>query len=107
MHIGHARNAAVGDTLSNILDAAGYDVTREYYINDAGNQITNLAHSIEARYDQAMGKETELPADGYYGKDIINIGKDLAEKRPELKDLPEDERLKVFRQLGVDYEMEN
>ena len=57
LHIGHARNAAVGDTLSNILDAAGYDVTREYYINDAGNQITNLAHSIEARYDQAMGKE--------------------------------------------------
>ena len=85
LHIGHARNAAVGDTLSNILSAAGYDVTREYYINDAGKQIENLAHSIEARYDQAMGVDTELPEDGYYGKDIISIGKDLAEKHPELK----------------------
>lgn len=106
LHIGHARNAAVGDTLCNILDAAGYDVTREYYINDAGNQITNLARSIEARYYQALGKEAELPEDGYHGKDIVNIGKDLAEKRPDLQELPDDERLKVFRQLGVDYEME-
>ena len=50
LHIGHARNASVGDSLANILIAAGYNVTREYYINDAGNQITNLARSIEARY---------------------------------------------------------
>ncbi|HJF22415.1 arginine--tRNA ligase [Mammaliicoccus lentus] len=105
LHIGHARNAAVGDTLSNILSAAGYDVTREYYINDAGKQIENLAHSIEARYDQAMGVDTELPEDGYYGKDIISIGKDLAEKHPEIKDQPEEERIKTFRKLGLDYEM--
>lgn len=107
LHIGHARNAAVGDTLCNLLEAAGYDVTREYYINDAGNQITNLARSIEARYFEALGDTNhEMPADGYHGKDIINIGKDLAEKQPELKDLPEDERVKTFRQLGVSYEME-
>lgn len=105
LHIGHARNAAVGDTLSNILSAAGYDVTREYYINDAGKQIENLAQSIEARYDQAMGVDTELPEDGYYGKDIISIGKDLAEKHPEIKDQPEEERIKTFRKLGLDYEM--
>lgn len=105
LHIGHARNAAVGDTLSNILSAAGYDVTREYYINDAGKQIENLAHSIEARYDQAMGVDTELPEDGYYGKDIISIGKDLAEKHPEIKNQPEEERIKTFRKLGLDYEM--
>lgn len=107
LHIGHARNAAVGDTLSNILEAAGYQVTREYYINDAGNQITNLARSIEARYFEALGDDSfEMPEGGYHGKDIINIGKDLADKQPELKDLSKDERIKTFRQLGVDYEME-
>lgn len=105
LHIGHARNAAVGDTLSNILNAAGYDVTREYYINDAGKQIENLAHSIEARYHQALGLDAELPEDGYYGKDIISIGKDLAEKHPEIKDQPKNERIKTFRKLGLDYEM--
>ncbi|MGS4201173.1 arginine--tRNA ligase [Staphylococcus pseudintermedius] len=105
LHIGHARNAAVGDTLCNILDVAGYDVTREYYINDAGNQITNLAKSIEARYLQHLGQKAEMPADGYHGQDIKNIGTDLAEKQPNLMDLSDDERLKTFRQLGVDYEM--
>ncbi|MGI2313522.1 arginine--tRNA ligase [Staphylococcus cohnii] len=107
LHIGHARNAAVGDTLANILEAAGYNVTREYYINDAGNQITNLARSIEARYFEALGDNSfEMPEGGYHGKDIINIGKDLAEKQPEIKDLDEEERIKTFRQLGVDYEMQ-
>lgn len=105
LHIGHARNAAVGDTLSNVLSAAGYDVTREYYINDAGKQIENLAHSIEARFNQALGLDAELPEDGYYGKDIIAIGKDLAEKHPEIKDEAEEERIKTFRKLGLDYEM--
>ena len=105
LHIGHARNAAVGDTLSNVLSAAGYDVTREYYINDAGKQIENLAHSIEARYNQALGLDAELPEDGYYGKDIIAIGKDLAEKHPEIKDEAEEERIKTCRKLGLDYEM--
>lgn len=105
LHIGHARNAAVGDTLCNILDAASYDVTREYYINDACNQITNLAKSIEARYLQHLGQKAEMPADGYHGQDIKNIGADLAKKQPNLMDLSDDERLKTFRQLGVDYEM--
>ncbi|KAA2274871.1 arginine--tRNA ligase [Staphylococcus haemolyticus] len=107
LHIGHARNAAVGDSLANILIAAGYNVTREYYINDAGNQITNLARSIETRFFEALGDTShEMPADGYNGKDIIEIGKDLANKHPEMKDYSDEERLKTFRQLGVDYEMD-
>ncbi|MGE8124762.1 arginine--tRNA ligase [Staphylococcus capitis] len=107
LHIGHARNAAVGDSLANILIAAGYNVTREYYINDAGNQITNLACSIETRYFEALGDTShEMPEDGYNGKDIIEIGKDLANKHPEIKDYSDEERLKTFRQLGVDYEMD-
>ncbi len=105
LHIGHARNAAVGDTLANILAAAGYHVTREYYINDAGKQIENLAYSIEARYLQALGKPAELPEDGYHGKDIINIGKELADKEPGYASADREERIKVFRQLGLDYEM--
>ncbi|MCH4458913.1 arginine--tRNA ligase [Staphylococcus haemolyticus] len=107
LHIGHARNAAVGDSLANILIAAGYNVTREYYINDAGNQITNLARSIETRFLEALGDTShEMPADGYNGKDIIEIGKDLADKHPEMKDYSDEERLKTFRKLGVDYEMD-
>ncbi|MBJ6366385.1 MULTISPECIES: arginine--tRNA ligase [Staphylococcus] len=107
LHIGHARNAAVGDSLANILIAAGYDVTREYYINDAGNQITNLARSIETRFFEALGDTShEMPTDGYNGKDIVEIGKDLAKKHPEMKDYSDEERLKTFRQLGVDYEMD-
>ncbi|GEQ08555.1 arginine--tRNA ligase [Staphylococcus haemolyticus] len=107
LHIGHARNAAVGDSLANILIAAGYNVTREYYINDAGNQITNLARSIETRFFEALGDTShEMPADGYNGKDIIEIGKDLADKHPEMKDYSDEERLKTFRKLGVDYEMD-
>ncbi|PTI20554.1 arginine--tRNA ligase [Staphylococcus warneri] len=106
LHIGHARNAAVGDTLANILIAAGYHVTREYYINDAGNQISNLARSIVTRFFEALGDNShEMPEDGYNGKDIVEIGKDLADKHPEIKDYSDDERLKTFRQLGVDYEM--
>lgn len=106
LHIGHARNAAVGDTLCNVLSAAGYDVLREYYINDAGKQIENLAYSIEARYFQALGQEMALPEDGYHGKDIIEIGKKLAEDHPEYKDVDKDERIKAFRKLGLDYEMD-
>src|SRR5690625_2871400 len=68
LHLGHARGAAVGDALANILEAAGYSVEREYYINDAGSQIDNLALSVEARYMQALGKEWDMPTDGYHAK---------------------------------------
>lgn len=106
LHIGHARNAAVGDTLCNVLNSAGYEVLREYYINDAGKQIENLAYSIEARYFQALGQDMDLPEDGYHGKDIIEIGKKLAEEHPEYKDAEKSERIKAFRKLGLDYEMD-
>lgn len=80
LHLGHARGAAVGDSLCNILAKAGYDVSREYYINDAGNQINNLAYSVEARYFQALGQDAAMPEDGYHGQDIIEIGQKLAEE---------------------------
>ncbi|MCT2344319.1 arginine--tRNA ligase [Niallia taxi] len=106
LHLGHARGAAVGDSLCNILDKAGYDVSREYYINDAGNQINNLALSVEARYFQALGQDKEMPADGYHGEDIIGIGKKLAEEfGDKFVHVEEKERFDFFRTYGLKYEM--
>lgn len=106
LHLGHARGAAVGDSLCNILDKAGYDVSREYYINDAGNQINNLALSVEARYFQALGLEKEMPADGYHGEDIIGIGKKLADEYGDkYVHADEKERFGFFREYGLKYEM--
>jgi arginyl-tRNA synthetase len=106
LHLGHARGAAVGDALSNILDAAGYEVGREYYINDAGNQIDNLARSVQARYLQALGQDAEMPEDGYHGKDIIGIGQELANEHGDsLTEKPEEERLAFFREYGLTYEL--
>lgn len=101
-HLGHARGAVFGDVLSNVFEAAGYDVEREYYINDAGNQIDQLALSIETRYFEALGKEAEMPEDGYRGKDIVEIGKQLAEKDGDKwLNVPREERLSFFREHGL------
>lgn len=70
MHIGNARGGAIGDCLASVLDAAGYDVQREFYVNDAGNQIEKFATSLEVRYLQECGKDVELPEDAYHGEDI-------------------------------------
>lgn len=101
LHLGHARGSAVGDAICNILDAAGYDVTREYYINDAGNQITMLTLSIEARYLEQLGQPTEFPEDGYRGQDIVHIARDLAEQEGDrLLHLDRKERLQQIREYG-------
>ena len=71
MHIGNARGGALGDTLASVLQKAGYDVTREFYVNDAGNQIQKFAKSLEARYLQLFDSSVEFPEDGYHGADII------------------------------------
>ncbi|RWR12487.1 arginine--tRNA ligase [Siminovitchia fortis] len=107
LHLGHARGAAVGDSLCNILDKAGYAVSREYYINDAGNQINNLALSVEARYFQALGIDKPMPEDGYHGEDIIGIGKKLAEEQGD-KFVHENEkdRIAFFRRYGLDFELD-
>ncbi|NPV28770.1 MAG: arginine--tRNA ligase [Firmicutes bacterium] len=77
LHMGNARGAALGDTLANILTAAGYDVTREFYINDAGNQIETFGLSLEARYLQLLGYDVPFPEDGYPGEDLIESMKGL------------------------------
>lgn len=78
MHIGNARGGALGDCLAAVLSKAGYDVTREFYVNDAGNQIAKFGASLEARYLQIYKPETEFPEDGYHGADITERAKEFA-----------------------------
>jgi arginyl-tRNA synthetase len=80
LHIGHARGAAFGDSLARILSFAGFDVTREYYINDAGNQIDNLGKSVVARYLQALGEDAPMPDDGYMGQDVIEVAEEIVRR---------------------------
>ncbi len=106
LHLGHARGASVGDSLCNVLDYAGYNVSREYYINDAGNQINNLAYSLEARYNQALGQDAEMPEDGYHGKDIIEIAQAMANEHGEaLLEKSAEERFAFFRAHGLKVEL--
>lgn len=81
LHLGHGRNASIGDTISNLHQWCGYDITREYYFNNAGNQMNNLAKSIYARYMQINGSEDfPFPDDGYHGEYIKEIASSLKEK---------------------------
>ena len=77
LHVGHGRGAVYGSSLANILTFAGFDVTREYYVNDAGNQINNLNRSIKIRYNNLCGGNEELDSNCYHGKEIIEIAKNI------------------------------
>lgn len=106
LHLGHARGAAWGDSCARILKKAGYDVTREYYVNDAGNQITNLALSLNARYRQAHGIKTEIGQDGYLGEDVRQKGFELAQRYPNEYLEPTPENLAFFRKEGIAFELD-
>ncbi|MDE8320406.1 arginine--tRNA ligase [Erysipelothrix rhusiopathiae] len=107
LHVGHARGAAWGDSLSRIMSFAGYDVLREYYINDLGNQILMLSHSLYACYKQAFGMEAPLPEDGYHGPDIIEIANDVKESEGDKwLSAPEEEWVPYFKELGIKLELE-
>lgn len=80
LHMGNARGAALGDSLASLLSMAGYEVSREFYINDAGNQIHNFALSLEARYLQQLGRDVPFPEGGYHGEDLIDTVKGLIAK---------------------------
>ena len=101
LHVGHGRGAAVGSALANLLKAAGYDVEQEYYINDAGNQMTNLARSVNARYLELLGKEIEFPEDGYHGHDIIDTAQRIINKYGDrFLQMEEAERLEEFKTIA-------
>ena len=104
MHMGNARGGVLGDTLAEILSRAGHKVSREFYVNDAGNQIDKFAHSIEARFmQQVFGEDAfQFPEDGYHGEDIKVLARDyIAEHGDSLKDACEDERLNALAQFGL------
>lgn len=103
LHIGHGRGAAAGSALVNLLRAGGYPVVSEYYINDAGNQINNLARSVNHRYLELLGKadEKDFPEDGYHGADIIDTAQRIIKKDGDkYLSMDETERLSAFKELA-------
>ena len=96
LHVGHGRGAILGSTLASVLTAAGFEVEKEYYINDAGNQIDSFYRSLYARYQQSLGTDAEIPADGYIGSYIVDLAKEIINKDGDrfLK-LPETEAIPI------------
>ena len=103
LHMGNARGGALGDTLAAVLNEAGYVCDKEYYINDAGNQVENLGKSVEARYFELLGRDDyQIPEDGYHGKDIIATAQRLLDEKGEaLVDLPEAERRELMKNYAL------
>jgi arginyl-tRNA synthetase len=106
MHVGHGRGAVFGDALANLLGFAGYKVTREYYINDAGAQVDVLARSAYLRYREVLGENITIPEGLYPGEYLKSVGKDLAQAHgPSLKDKPEAEWLPIVRKRAIEMMM--
>ena len=102
LHVGHGRGAAVGSALANLMKVAGMNVSREYYINDAGNQINNLAASVNARYLEQLGQTVEFPENGYHGHDIIETAERIVRIYGDrFLNMSEEERLKEFRTIAL------
>lgn len=102
LHIAHARGGVIGSALSNILQAAGHEVTREYYFNDAGAQIGHFARTLRARYLQQCGKSAEVPEDGYHGEYMADLAAEIFREEGErFLDCAEEESLKRLGDLGV------
>ena len=100
--VGSARNAALGDTLANVLEAAGHSAQREYYVNDAGSQVRHFGESIYARYAQALGKDEPFPEDGYHGAYVVEMGKQFAQQHSDkfLK-MPRAQAVRELGELGM------
>jgi arginyl-tRNA synthetase len=103
LHVGHGRGAAIGDALGNLLAAVGYDVTREFYINDAGRQVRLLAQSVYARYQQALGNDVPFPDDGYHGSYIEEIAQGFIKLHGRsFLNVPFEECVRQFGDYGKD-----
>ena len=106
LHLGHARGAAWGDSVTRLMNFSGFDCLREYYINDAGHQIEMLGESLISRYFDCFDKKYPLPEDGYHGPDVIKLAQDMA-KNEGNKWLTADptERLEYFKDKGIELEL--
>ncbi|MBR6723710.1 MAG: arginine--tRNA ligase [Erysipelotrichaceae bacterium] len=106
LHCGHARGACWGDSVARIMNAADYKCTREYYINDAGAQMLNLGKSLLGRYRELFGLDFEMPEDGYYGPDVIEIAKEIKEKDGEkYLNMSKEEAIEELREVGRELEL--
>lgn len=105
LHLGHTRGAALGDAIASLYEKAGYQVTREYYVNDCGNQVKHLGHSLRGRYHELFGEELQLDEDDYHGEDLIAIAKEIKDLYGDkyLKDSEESESF--FIRFGIDHEL--
>lgn len=105
LHLGHARNAAIGDSLANILEHRGYNIVREYYINDAGNQINVLANSIFINYQNLCGNAVELPKESYRGSEILTAAQSFLKLNGnKFANKPFDETSSlIFKEFGINY----
>ena len=105
LHVGHARGAAIGDSIARILEFDGYDVTREYYINDAGNQIDHLGESLKERYKEILGLPFLMPEDGYHGVDVINIAQIMVDEKGDSL-INDPDNMTYFKDRGMELELD-
>jgi arginyl-tRNA synthetase len=102
LHVGHGRGAVLGSTLSSILAAGGYKVTKEYYFNDAGSQMDNFRNSLYARYQQGLGREAEMPAEGYLGAYMVELAADIIrDEGDRFLRMPPEEAIDALGQVGL------
>ncbi|HET8732982.1 MAG TPA: arginine--tRNA ligase [Anaeromyxobacteraceae bacterium] len=102
MHVGHGRNAVTGDAVASLLDWAGHQVTREYYVNDAGAQVQTLARSVHLRYQELLGRAVTMPPKSYPGAYVVDVARSLLDEYgPRFADAPESEWLDLFRDRAV------
>jgi arginyl-tRNA synthetase len=106
--VGSARNVVIGDTLANLLDAAGYDVQREYYVNDAGSQIRHFGESLYARYAQALGQNESFPEDGYQGAYVKDLAEEIAKERgAAYLQMDKQQAIRALGQIGINRMVES
>jgi len=102
LHVGHGRGAVLGSTLCNVMTAGGYDVTKEYYFNDAGSQMDSFRLSLYARYRQGFAKDVEMPTEGYLGKYMVDLAAEITlEEGDRFLKMPEAEAIEALGQLGL------
>ncbi len=103
LHVGHGRGAILGSALANVLGAVGYNVVKEYYINDAGGQMDAFYRSLYARYQQALGISAEMPSEGYFGQYMIDLAKEIvAQQGDRLLAMPATEAMRELGRIGME-----
>lgn len=108
LHVGHVRGAVIGSALANVLEAAGYDVEREYLINDHGNQIDHFTSTLYTRYQQLFGKDVEISPEGYQGEYMIDLAREVQDEEGDrFLDMPEDEAVLEIGEIGLSKVMDS